>query len=142
VQSGTALARTGWVASTNAPSSALDAPANALDGNWSTQFSTDVPQSVGLYFEVNMGSAQSFNELAMETPGSTNDYARGYDIYVSNTGGSGSWTEVAACTGAGTPEIVSFSPQDAQYVQVDLTTANTNPWSIDEFNLFSQSTGS
>ncbi len=97
VESGFSLDRTGWTASSNAPSSSADAPANALDGNYSSRFSTDKDQTAALYFEVNLGSAQSFNELKMSTPGSPTDYARGFDIYVSTDGSS--WTKVASCTG-------------------------------------------
>ena len=66
--SGTALSRTGWVASTNSASAGSDLPANALDGNLATRFSTDQLQTPGLRFEVNMGSPQTFNELVMEVP--------------------------------------------------------------------------
>ncbi|HTW05976.1 MAG TPA: discoidin domain-containing protein [Acidimicrobiales bacterium] len=132
--SGTVLDRTGWAASTNAPSGSADAPANALDGDMTTRFSTDEDQSAGLYFEVNLGSAQAFDELEMQTPNSGNDYARGYDIEVYN---GTSWDLVASCTGNSTPEIVSFPDQDAQYVAVVLTAANPSWWwSIDEFDLY------
>ena len=132
---GTALGRTGWVASTNAPSSSADAPANALDGNLKTRFSTNKDQAPGLYFEVDLGSAQAFDELEMDVPNSPNDYARGYNVEVSGNGNA--WTTVATCTGTGTPETVSFPAQTAQYVEVVLTASNTRWWwSIDEFNLY------
>ena len=136
--SGVALHRTGWVASTNAPSSSADAPANALDGNYSTRFSTDEHQAPGLYFEVNMGSPQAFDEVKMAVPNSPTDYARGYDVEVSSNGST--WATVASCAGTGTPETVSFPTQTAQYVRVVLTASTVDHWwSIDEFKLFSQS---
>lgn len=135
VLNGEVLDRTGWVASTNAPSKGADVPANAVDGNFSTRFSTDEAQAAGLYFEVDMGSAQSFNELRMSVPNSANDYARGFDVQVSNDGSS--WATVANCTGTSTPEVVGFSNQTARYVRVVLTMAATGHewWSIDEFDL-------
>ena len=117
---GSALNRSGWAASTNAASSSADAPAKAIDGNYSTRFSTGEHQAAGLYFEVNMGSAQSFNELKMSSPNSPNDYARGFDVEVSKDGNS--WTTVASCTGTRTPETVSFPDQSEQYVKVVLST--------------------
>ncbi len=132
--SGTALSRTGWVASTNAPSSSADAPANALDGNLATRFSTDEPQTAGLQFEVDMGSQQSFNELVMEVPNSPTDYARQFSVQVSNDGVT--WHHVATCTGTGTTEVVSFATRTAQYVRVVLTAGTTYWWSIDEFYLY------
>jgi hypothetical protein len=136
---GTALNRSGWVASTNAPSSSADAPANALDGNLATRFSTNESQRPGLYFEVNMGVPQTFDALEMAAPRSPTDYARSFDVEVSNNGTN--WTTVAACTGSGNPEVVSFPVQTAQYVLVALTGTSTYWWSIDEFNVLSTSTG-
>ena len=133
--SGTAFDRTGWVASSNAPSSSADAPANALDGDLATRFGTNEDQAAGLYFEVDLGSAQTFDALKMSAPNSPNDYARGYDVEVSTD--AGSWTTVAACTGTATPETVGFSAQTARYVKVVLNAASTtNWWSIDELNLY------
>jgi hypothetical protein len=131
---GTVLSRTGWVASSNAPSSSSDAPANALDGNLKSRFSTDEDQKPGLYFEVDLGSPASFDELLMDVPNSPHDYARGYEVEVSNNGTS--WSTVATCAGSGTSEIVSFPSQKAQYVKVVLTASNSSWWwSIDEFYL-------
>jgi hypothetical protein len=133
--SGTVLDHTGWVASTNAPSSSADAPAHALDGNLTTRFSTNEHQAPGLYFEVDLGSAQPFYLLKMGVPNSPSDYARGYDVDVSNNGSS--WANVARCTGTADSELVEFSPQTARYVRVVLTAATaSNWWSIDEFNLY------
>ena len=133
---GNALSRTGWVTSSNTDASGGDVPANALDGNLNSRFSSDEAQASGLYFEVNMGSAQTFDELEMEVPNSAGDYARGYDVEVSANGSS--WTTVATCTGTGTPEIVNFPAQTDQYVEVVLTQAYAASWwSIDEFYLYS-----
>jgi hypothetical protein len=131
---GTVLSRTGWVASSNAPSGSSGAPANALDGNLTTRFTTGEDQKPGLYFEVDLGTAGTFDEVVMDVPNSAHDYARGYEIEVSTNGTS--WTTVASCAGAGTTEIVSFPSQKAQYVKVVLTASNTSWWwSIDEFYL-------
>ena len=134
----TALNRAGWVASSNTTPGSADAPGNALDGNLSTRFSTDVAQAIGQYFEVNMGSAQTFNELQMAVPNSGTDYARSYKVEVSNNGSS--WTTVASATGTGPTETVVFPTQTAQYVEVVLTSADSSYWwSIDEFNLYTTS---
>ncbi len=133
--SGTALSRTSWVASTNSASSGTDLPANALDGNLTTRFSTDQDQSPGLYFEVNMGTPQTFNELVMEVPNSANDYARDFVVEVSSDGAT--WHHIATCSGTGTTEVVSFPARTVQYVRVVLASPNTSYfWSIDEFYLY------
>ncbi|HET9060878.1 MAG TPA: discoidin domain-containing protein [Acidimicrobiales bacterium] len=136
--SGTELSQSGWAASSNAPATySADAPANAVDGNLTTRFSSDEGQAVGTYLQVNLGSSQTFDTLDMEVPNSTTDYARGYEVNVSSTGAAGSWTTVATCTGSGTSEIVKFGAQTAKYVQVQLTAANSSYWwSVDELDLW------
>ena len=133
--SGTVLDRTGWVASSNAPSSAADAPARALDSNYTTRFSTNKLQSPGLYFQVDLGSSQSFYLLKLSAPNSPSDYARGYHVATSNNGTS--WATVARCTGTVNPELVGFDLQSARYIRVTLTAGSTSQWwSIDELNLY------
>jgi hypothetical protein len=132
---GPVLSRTGWVASSNAPAASWDGPANALDGNPGTRFSTNEDQALNLYLAVDMGSPQSFDELEMDAANAPQDYARGYDVEVSANGSS--WTVVASCTGSGTPEIVSFPTQTAQWVAVVLSQGSSSWWwSVDELYLF------
>jgi hypothetical protein len=132
---GTAFSRSGWVASSNAPYSSATAPDNALDGNFSTRFSTNEPQEPGLFFQVDMKAPRTFDEVAMYSPSAPNDYARGYVVEVSSNGTS--WAPVASCTGGGTPEVVSFPAQTAQYIRVTLTTAESPYWwSVDEFDVY------
>ncbi len=124
------LNESGFTASTSAPSSATDAPQNAITnavGSTSvTRFSSDEDQAAGLTYEVNMGSAQTFNEIEMASPGSPTDYATGYEVQVSGNGST--WTTVATCGGVATPDIASFPSQTAQYVRVVLTAADTSYW--------------
>ena len=140
--SGTALSRSGWSVSTNTAASGSDVATNAIDGNLSTRFSSDAPQADGAYWQANMGSARTFDELQLQVPDSAGDYARSYDLEVSNNGSS--WTTVASCTGTGDPETVSFPAQTAQYIRVvntmlndGLTTSTGSWWSIGELNLYS-----
>ncbi|HET9058839.1 MAG TPA: carbohydrate-binding protein [Acidimicrobiales bacterium] len=135
---GTELSQTGWTASSNAPATyPSDAPANAIDGNLATRFSSDEMQASGTYLEVNLGSPRTFDTLDLEVPNSPTDYARGYEVNISSTGAAGSWTTVATCTGSSPSEIVYFGTQTAQYVQVELTTSlGYEWWSVDELDLW------
>ncbi len=136
----TQLSETGWTASSNTNSSAADAPANAIDGNINTRFSSDADQASGMYFQLNMGSAQTFNQIEMNSGGSTGDYARGYNVEVSTNGTT--FTSVATGTGTSSPETVTFAAQTAQYIRVVLTTGvTTNWWSIAEFTVYTASGG-
>jgi F5/8 type C domain len=134
--SGAALDRNGWVASSNTTYEAKDAPAFALDGNLSTRFSRSRDQANGMTFRVGMTSAQTFDELAMETPNSPNDYARLLNVAVSVDGSS--WSAVATCKGTSAPQVVMFPAQTSRYLRVvlDEGTAASYWWSIDELNIY------
>jgi len=123
-----------FVASTSTPSG--DGPqtaiTNAVNGTNSSRFSTDTPQKAGMYYEVNMGSPQTFNQIEMAFPHWATDYAPNYNVEVSNNGSS--WTVVASCYGNGSPEAATFNTQTAQYVEVVLTTPDPSSWwSISQF---------
>jgi hypothetical protein len=130
-----ALPRTGWIASASV--SGGGAASNALDGNESTRFSTGVAQAAGQWFEVNMGAAVSFSEVAIDAGPSTGDYPRGYVVSVSNDGAS--WSQVASGAGSAQLVTVTFPQQTAQYVRVTQTGTAANWWSIAELNVYSGS---
>jgi F5/8 type C domain-containing protein/putative pyrroloquinoline-quinone binding quinoprotein len=129
-----ALPRTGWVATASA-SAGGNAPSNALDGLTSTRWSTGAPQASGQWFEVDMLTPQAFSEVTLDAAGSTNDYPRGYQVYVSNDGST--WGTPVA-TGAATSALVpiSFGPQIGRYVKIIQTGAASNWWSIAELNVY------
>ena len=123
-----------WVASSS--TSGSDAPDNALDGNLTTRWSTDTSQAAGQWFAVDMGVANTFTQLVLNSVNSANDYPRGYQVYVSNDGIN--WGNAVA-TGAGTSgsTTISFAPQAARYIRITQTgSASGTFWSIDEFNVF------
>jgi beta-glucosidase len=128
------LNETNFVATTSNPSG--DGPQNAItnaeSGTDSSRFSTDTDQQAGMYYEVNMGSPQTFNQIEMAFPNWATDYAPDYNVEVSDNGSS--WTVVASCYGNGSPETASFTTQTAQYVEVVLTTPDPSEWwSIAQF---------
>ncbi|MGH3165564.1 MAG: discoidin domain-containing protein, partial [Trebonia sp.] len=144
--SGTALNRDDWTASTNTAVTGTGAAANAIDGNLSTGFSSAAAQADGMYWQADLRTPRTFDELAMQAPGSAGDYAVSYALEVSVKGRS--WRTVATCAGTGDPETVSFPPQTARYIRVvdtslldGLSTPASNSWAIDELNLYRGSAG-
>src|ERR1700691_2411221 len=73
-QTETALSEAGWAASSNPSSGSADAPANAIDGNVNNRLSSDADQASGMWFQVNLGSSQTFNQIEMDAGGSSGDY--------------------------------------------------------------------
>lgn len=140
-QAETQLSETGWSASASTNSAAADAPANAIDGNTGTRYSSDAVQAPGMWFQINLGSSQNVNQIRLDSGNWPGDYAVGYNVEVS-TNGSG-FTSVATGSGSSSVETISFAPQTAQYIRVVLTAPSTGPWwSIAEFTAYTDgSTG-
>jgi hypothetical protein len=140
VQAGglTQLSRNGWVASASSTEPG-GSPQNALDGNLSTRWSSGADQASGQWFQVSLGSAQTFRQLVLDSTNSPNDYARSYAVYVSNNGTD--WAQQSAvATGSGAGAVTTITlpaAVTASYVRVVLTGGNPSWWwSIDEFNLY------
>ncbi|TJY38273.1 hypothetical protein E5161_20355 [Cohnella pontilimi] len=133
----TALDRTGWTVTT---SPVTGTPGNMLDGNLSTRWTTGTNMASGQYFVVDMKAAKSFNKIVMDSTGSNNDYARGYQVYVSNDGAN--WgSAVASGTGTGPVISASFGSVSARYVKVVQTGSASNWWSVHEFNVYTSGGG-
>ncbi|HEY2730279.1 MAG TPA: discoidin domain-containing protein, partial [Polyangia bacterium] len=136
----TALPRTGWATAAGTKSSPAPGGgttlANAFDGSTSTRWATGAGQAVGNFFQVDMLGSQSFNQLTLDAATSTNDYPRGFQVFVSNDGVSfGS----AIASGSGTSALVTvtFPLQNARYIKITLTQAfAANWWSIAELNVY------
>jgi hypothetical protein len=126
---GAPLPEAGWVASSNTNSAPGDAPQNAVSGDTGARFSSDADQAFGMYWQVNLGSPQSFDEIELDSGGFNQDYARAYQIEVSNDGTT--FTPVYNSAGSGSPEYANFATQTAQYIRVVLELGSrTNWWSL------------
>ena len=129
------LSETGWTATSNTSSSAGDAPQNAIGGTGGTRFSSDADMTPGMYWQVNMGSQQTFTQVELNSGSNTGDYARGYDVEVSNDGTK--WTPVYFASGTSSPETATFSSQTAQYIRILLTaSSSSNWWSMTAFTVY------
>ncbi|MGO4545336.1 glycosyl hydrolase [Paenibacillus sp. 2TAB23] len=126
------LDRSGWTASAYKATGSDAAPANAIDGNASSRWANQEAQnpSGSQWFQVDMGKTEAFDTVRMESGG---DYARSYQVLISNDGTS--WTEVAAGTGSAA-SAATFEKQAARYLRIVQTgTAASNWWSLNELNV-------
>jgi O-glycosyl hydrolase len=131
----TLLSRSGWVATASSTSPYGDVTSKAIDGDLGTRWSGGHGMANGDWFQVDMGSAQTFSGLLIDSAGSTGDFARGYQVYVSNDGTS--WgNAIASGPGAGQLSRVVFPAVTARYVRVVQTGGAGNWWSIAELNAF------
>ncbi len=128
------LDRSIWTASASSSESG-GSPANAIDGNINTRWSTGTPQTNGQWFQVDMNGTNTFYELVLDAAASSSDYPRGYQVNVSNDGIN--WSSPVA-TGSGTSALtlITFPTQTARYIRVTQT-GNVSGlwWSIHEFNV-------
>jgi beta-glucosidase len=129
----TVLPRTGWTA-TASPSSAGDVPARMLDGDTATRWSSGAPMSNGNTVTVDLGAARKFSQMVMDSAGSASDYARGYQLAVSNDGTT--WSTVGSGAGTGAVVTATIPAQTARYLRITQTGAATSWWSIAELNLY------
>ncbi|HEV7300777.1 MAG TPA: discoidin domain-containing protein [Tepidisphaeraceae bacterium] len=131
----TLLSRTGWTATASSNAS-NEGAARAIDGQ-STRWSTGRNPLNG-WFQIDMGGAQSFRRIKLDSGSSTNDYLRGYAVYVSNNGTDWS-TQTAVATGKGTGAVVDInlaSNVTARYVRIVCTSSAGYWWSVSELNLY------
>jgi hypothetical protein len=61
---------------------------NALDGESKTRWDTGRPMKPGDWFVLDLGVENEVKGLVLDTTGSSNDYPRGYEVYVSFDGGN------------------------------------------------------
>jgi fibronectin type 3 domain-containing protein len=126
----TPLDRTGWT-----PGSSDTANMNwALDGNLSTRW-TGYTQTIGDYYQINMGTQHTFNKIVLDSgPSWPNDYPEGYEVFVSNDGVN--WTSIATGAGSGRVTTITFPTQTAQYFKIVLTANDGSWWSIADLQVY------
>jgi beta-glucosidase-like glycosyl hydrolase len=122
----------GWNAT--AFSSGGGDPSAMLDGDPNTRWSSGTPMAPdqNQYVTVDMASSQKIDQITLDSGTSTGDYARGYQVYLSNDGTS--WgSAVAAGSPTTSPIVIGFPEQTARYVKVVQTGSSSSWWSIAEF---------
>lgn len=130
-----ALTRAAWTA-TASTSGTGTTPAGALDGSTATRWTTGATQAPGQWFQVDMGQAQTFDQVVLDAGSPTGDYPRGYQVQVSSD--ATDWTTVATGTGSTPAVLVPFPVQTARYLKITQTGTASNWWSIQELNVYGE----
>jgi hypothetical protein len=126
------LPRDGWTASASA-SNPNEPPANAIDADPATRWSTGHGMQPGDWFQIDLGSRQTFNQLVLDTSASGGDFARQYEVYVSDDGTN--WGQPIA-TGPGSTVTKILVPQvTGRYIRVVNNGSSGSWWSIHELNV-------
>jgi glucosylceramidase len=111
-----------------------EGPMLAVDGDASTRWSSGQGQEPGQFLQVDLGSATRFRRVAIDSGGNLGDYARGWELAVSNDGAT--WRRVASGTGTGQLTNVDLPSTRARYLRVTSTAAAGNWWSIADIRLY------
>jgi len=125
------VAPSGWTA-TASPSPAAssgDQPANAVDGDASTRYSTDAGQAPGDYLQVDFGRALPLRKVVFDAGANLGDYPVSYTAQVSVNGTD--WTTVADdAAGTGQFTTLSLNGAPVRYVKITLDGSSGSWWSV------------
>ncbi len=117
----------GWTATAD-PSGSADPPANAVDDDASTRYSTDTGQAPGQYLQVDLGRLRRLRQIVFDTGANTGDYPRGYTVTISRDGQT--WSTAGSGSGSGQMTTVPLSGAPIRFVRMTLTASSGSWWSV------------
>ncbi len=137
---GAPLDRTGWKATafaTPTDQSFYNQP-DAVFGTYLIQdeyWTSGKPQEAGQWFQVDMGTKQTFSRLMIDTRARFADYPRGYELYVS---GDGAKWGAPIVKGANDQSVLrlTFPAQTARYLKLVLTLKTWRHWAVGNFEVY------
>jgi F5/8 type C domain len=111
--------------------------ARAADGNDLTDWSSGVPQSSGMTFDVDVKQPRFIYRITADTHASPNGIGRDVSIY--RSADAVNWEYVAAVNNdvTGVSPDYRFEPVRARYFRLRLTKASRDWWSIHEIRVYS-----
>jgi hypothetical protein len=84
-------------------------------------------------FQLDLGSAQTFNQIVLDTTGSPGDFPRQYQVYVSADGAD--WGQPIAVGPGNTVTRILFPQVTGRYVKIVNQGSAGSWWSIHELNV-------
>jgi hypothetical protein len=132
-----AISRTGWIATASRTFDSTRIPQYGIDGNLTTSWTCGWQNDgVAEWYEVDMITPQTFNEVVLEYATSPSDFPDTYTLSVSTDGIN--WTQVAAGSGAQNMTVIPFATTTARYFRIDkpATSTKANFWAIQELYVF------
>jgi hypothetical protein len=129
----TPLARSGWTATASA-TGGTDVPANALDGDPNTRWSTGAAMTPGQSFTVDTGGVRPVRQITIAS-GSGTDCPAAYQVLLS-TDGINWGAPIATGPGTGPLLTIHWTPTNTRYIRVVQTGSSSAWWSVTEFNAY------
>ncbi|GJF33093.1 glucosylceramidase [Kitasatospora sp. NE20-6] len=106
----------------------------AVDADASTRWSGGAAQQPGQYVQVDLGRATRFDEVALDSGDDLGDYARGWQLSVSDDGTT--WRELRSGTGTGQLTTVAVPGTRARHLRVTNTGTADAWWSLADIRLY------
>ena len=132
---GQLLSRLKWTASASY-SATNSAPAETLDGDGNSYWTSGRNQAPAQWFQVDMQTEQVFFSIEIDCIKQGNDFPIGMNVELSEDGVySGTPAKANVSTASGTTAITFTKPQLARYIRFTLTQGKTFWWSIDELRV-------
>lgn len=132
------LNRSTWSLSGSTNSADLN---NAIDGNTGSRWTTtQQTQEPGQYFQIDLGSSTSFDNIVIDSAASPNDEPASYAVFTSNNANNfGSPITSGSGASSGVTNI-EFNSTNARYIRIEQQGSKpANWWSIHEINIYSTS---
>src|SRR6185312_3110164 len=126
------LPRTAWTVSASA-SSPDDPPGNAIDGNPATRWSTGHGMQPGDWFQVDLGSQQTFDRIVLDTTGSPGDGVVRYEVQASDDGTT--WSAPIATGPGSTVTSILVPPTTARFIRLVNQGNSGSWWSVHELTV-------
>jgi hypothetical protein len=109
---------------------------NALDGNKATRWATGRGMQPGDWFMIDMGTENQVSGLTLDAAGSTGDYPRGYEVYVSFDGETWGKPVVTGNSDKALTVIEFPQPVRARFIKIVQTGSVPNLfWSIHDLKI-------
>jgi O-glycosyl hydrolase len=132
------LPRAGWTLAASSSESATSL-ANLTDGDLTTRWSSGTGQGPGTWVSVDLGSAQEFNQVVMDSGTSPGDYVRTYQVETSPDGVT--WTAIARGQGSTGEMVIPLPPTTTRHLRIASEAPSGSWWSINELNLRTSAAG-
>ena len=106
-----------------------------LDGSDQTRWTSGQTQTGGEWLQLDLGHAQTVSRIVLDSAHSSDDYARGYEVFTSLDGMD--WGK-AVDTGEGKNAVISisFPPHEARYIKIVQTGTDSHWWSVAEIAVY------
>lgn len=105
-----------------------------VDDDASTRWSSGAAQAPGQFVQVDLGRRMEFRRVALDSGGNLGDYARNWELSVSDDGSA--WRSLATGVGVGQLTHIDVRRTSARYLRITSTGTASNWWSIADLRLY------